>query len=67
LGTPTRAIAITITETEIIVEEVPIISGVVIFDKINQKKYPKKIPEIESIKRYAAPLPAFIFLKLLHL
>jgi len=27
------------------------ISGVVIFDKINQKKYPKNTPAIESIKR----------------
>lgn len=51
LGTPTTAIATTIAESEIIVEDVPMISGVVIFDKINQKKYPKNTPAIESIKR----------------
>jgi len=38
-------------ERETMVAEIPIISGVVILDKINQKKYPKKNPETVSINK----------------
>jgi len=56
-----------ITDIETKVDEIPMISGVVNFAKINQKKYPKKIPAIASIKRYAALLPTSILLKFFHL
>jgi len=56
-----------IIERESRVAAVPIISAVVTFDKINQKKYPKKIPEIESMNKKAAPFPMLIFLIFYHL
>lgn len=48
-------------------EAVPIISGVVNFDKINQKRYAGKIRKTLSINKYAVPFPIFEFLKLFHL
>jgi len=49
------------------VDDVPIISVVVNFVKIYQKKYPKKNTEMTSKNKYTAPLPTAIFLKSFHL
>jgi len=51
VGIDTIATAVKIIERETTVEAIPIISGVENFDKINQKKYAKKIPKIESMNK----------------
>ena len=66
VGTAIIATDVKITDMETMVEVVPIISGVVNFDKINQKKYAGKIRKTESMNKYAVPLPIFEFLKLFH-
>jgi hypothetical protein len=42
---------------ETTVEEIPMISGVVILAKISHKRYPEMNPMTVSIKIYPAPLP----------
>ena len=67
LAAPIIDTATKIIERETNVEAVPIISGVVTFDKINQKKYPKKTLEINSMNKNAVLFPTSIFLNFIHL
>ncbi len=64
---PIKAIDVKIIDREITVDAVPIISVVVNFVNIYQKKYPKKNAITTSKNKYAAPLPTAIFLKSFHL
>ncbi len=63
VGIPREAAVTKIVVSEIIVDEVPMMSGVVNLDIINQNPYPASIAVMLSISRYAAPLPTFILLK----
>jgi len=48
------------------VEEIPIISVVVIFVKTNQKAYPSSNPAIVSMKRKIAPLLMLVLIRYHH-
>ena len=60
IAMPEIVMKITLSDTT--VAAVPITSGVVNLDKINQKIYPENIPMISSINKNPVPLPTSILL-----
>jgi hypothetical protein len=53
---PIDPIAAKMAASEVMDEEIPIVSGVVSFDNMNQNAYPNNIPVMFSRYRYTVPL-----------
>ena len=66
IGVPIVAPVKKIVAIATTVDEIPIISEVVIFVKTNQKAYPSSNPEMVSMNRKAAPLFIFVLMKNHH-